>query len=196
MNNIDIFQAQLPPYFYYTPGFLSHAEEKFQQLLHELDRKLYPITMFGKTMMQPRLVAFYADVWVDYSYSQTHFYGSGWHPLLQEIKLAIINKYPQTISLNSVLCNLYRDWNDSMGRHSDNEPQLWDDPIIYSVTLGVSRNFQIKSKTTAQKYHLILEDNSLLMMWHKSQIDYLHWVPKTQKIIWPRINLTFRTIVS
>jgi|GEM_PF-5725361 hypothetical protein len=62
MNNIDIFQAQLPPYFYYTPGFLSHAEEKFQQLLHELDRKLYPITMFGKTMMQPRLVAFYADV--------------------------------------------------------------------------------------------------------------------------------------
>ena len=51
----------LPPNFHYTPNFLNQSDEMFLQLSQDLDRAIYPITMFGKTMMQPRLVAYYAD---------------------------------------------------------------------------------------------------------------------------------------
>ena len=94
------------------------------------------------------------------------------------------------------MCNLYRDGSDSMWWHADDEAELWKDPYIYSVSLWVSRNFQIKSKLSKQKYSIILEDNSIIIMWSKSQIDWLHSISKTKTIIWPRINLTFRTIVK
>ena len=189
----------LPPNFHYTPSFLDQSDQNFLQLSQELERKSYEISMFGKKVLQPRLVAYCADEWVDYAYSQTKLYGHGWHPLLDQVRQAIIHLYPQANSLNSVLCNLYRDGSDSMGRHADDESELWDDPHIYSVTLGSERVFQIKSKgwksqDSWQRYSLMLEDNSLLMMGSGSQIDYVHSIPKTKKIIWPRINLTFRTI--
>ena len=189
-----LLSPTLPPNFHYTPSFLDQSDQSFLQLSQELERKSYEIMMFGKKVLQPRLVAYYANEWVDYAYSQTKLYGQGRHPLLEQIRQAIIHLYPQAKTLNSVLCNLYRDGSDSMGRHADDESELWDDPHIYSVTLGSERVFQIKSKLDWTKYNLTLEDNSLLMMGSGSQIDYMHSIPKTKKSIWPRINLTFRTI--
>lgn len=185
----------LPPHFSYIKDFLPHADAVFTILSQELNRQEYPITMFGKTIMQPRLVSFYGNEWVTYSYSKTTLTWNWWHPLLEDIKQAIIEKYPDAISLNSVLCNLYRDWQDSMWRHADNEKELWNDPHIYSVTLGADRKFCIASKIDSQKWDLILEHNSLLLMWSRSQVDYVHAIPKTTKNMWPRINLTFRTII-
>ena len=193
-----LLSSTLPRNFYYTRNFLDQSDQSFLQLSQELERKSYEIMMFGKKVLQPRLVAYYADEWVDYAYSQTKLYGQGWHPLLEQIRQAIIHLYPQAKTLNSVLCNLYRDGSDSMGRHADDESELWNDPHIYSVTLWSERVFQIKSKGWKledwTKCDLILENNALLMMGSGSQIDYVHSIPKTKKSIWPRINLTFRTI--
>ena len=186
----------LPDNFIYKQNFLTNHKQIFQSLQNDLDRKSYSIKMFGKIIMQPRLVSFYGDNWVCYKYSQTTFCGSGRSPLLENIKKCIIDIYPEAITINSVLCNLYRDGSDSMWWHADDEAELWKDPYIYSVSLWVSRNFQIKSKLSKQKYSIILEDNSIIIMWSKSQIDWLHSISKTKTIIWPRINLTFRTIVK
>ena len=66
---------------------------------------------------------------------------------------------------NSVLLNLYRDGMDSNGWHSDNEPELGNDPKIASITLGEERFFHIKHKKIKDlKYKILLKHGSLLLM--------------------------------
>jgi alkylated DNA repair dioxygenase AlkB len=177
----------------YIPNFLSDADVLFMTLSQQLTRTQYPITMFGKTMMQPRLVSFYAEEGVAYSYSRTYLYGNGRDPTLNHIKIMINDQY--WLIYNSVLCNLYRDGNDSMWWHSDDEAELWDDPCIASVTLWASRVFKMRHKHTREVHNILLEHGSLLLMHSRSQLDREHCMPKTSKLLWSRINLTFRQII-
>jgi alkylated DNA repair dioxygenase AlkB len=43
--------------------------------------------------------------------------------------------------------NLYRDGQDSVGWHADNEPGLGPEPVIASLSLGAVRRFQLKHRT-------------------------------------------------
>lgn len=148
--------------------------------------------MFGKILDQPRLVCYYADNGKNYKYSQTKLIGQWWDLELDKLRIYINSIF--WLSINSVLCNLYRDNHDSMWRHSDDEPELWPDPIICSVTLGAERVFQIKDKDW-NKQNFLLEDGSLIYMWSWSQTNRVHSLPKSKTQSWPRINLTFRTII-
>lgn len=184
--------SMLPSWFQYLPDAIPNADELFVYFSRMLDRQQYPIRMFGKMMMQPRLVAFYADPWCIYSYSQTKLTGSWWDTKLQEM-----NTYLQTnhhLQFNSVLCNLYRDGNDSMGRHSDDEKELGSDPLIASITLWAQRVFQIRHKQTKQRHDILLEHGSILIMVTQSQIEREHCLPKSKHHHWPHINLTWRKI--
>ncbi len=98
-------------------------------------------------------------------------------------------------NFNGVLLNLYRDGSDSMGWHSDNEPELGKDPVIASVSFGATRNFLFKRRDNSSKpFCLTLEPGSLLLMKGKTQENWFHKVPKTKRNIGIRINLTFRTV--
>jgi alkylated DNA repair dioxygenase AlkB len=95
----------------------------------------------------------------------------------------------------SALLNLYRNGNDSNGWHADNEKELGKNPVIASLSLGSSRLFQFKHrKLKDQKYKLILEHGSLLLMKGEMQHYWVHQIPKTKKEVGERINLTFRSI--
>ena len=66
---------------------------------------------------------------------------------------------------DSVLLNLYRDGRDSMGFHADDEPELGDNPLIASVSLGATRRFELRSKRgKPPPLALALEHGSLLVM--------------------------------
>lgn len=186
----------LPPHFEYVQPLFDDDIDRLSILYTDLDWSAYTIRMFWKTFLQPRLVAFYGDIWVQYAYSQTNLIAKDRHPMLASIKNRIIEYYPEAASINSVLCNLYRNGNDSMGWHADDESVLWANPYIYSVSLWATRSFHIKSYDWSKKYKILLENNSLLMMWDGSQVDRLHAIPKTKQNLWMRINLTFRTIGS
>jgi alkylated DNA repair dioxygenase AlkB len=96
---------------------------------------------------------------------------------------------------NAVLLNLYRNGQDSMGWHADNEPEI-DQACIASINIGASRKFKIrKTKDHSEKADFILTHGSLLIM-KDAQKDWQHSVPKTKKNIGPRINMTFRRIIS
>ncbi|MBN8618629.1 MAG: alpha-ketoglutarate-dependent dioxygenase AlkB, partial [Anaerolineae bacterium] len=96
---------------------------------------------------------------------------------------------------NSVLLNLYRDGNDSVGWHSDDEPELGTNPVIASLTLGAARAFQFRHRTNRDlRVNLELTHGSLLIMAGATQHHWHHQVPKTRKPLPPRINLTFRVI--
>ena len=99
---------------------------------------------------------------------------------------------------NSVLLNQYRHRKDSVSWHSDDEPELGKEPIIASVSFGATRQFMLKhkSKTEIKPITLNLNSGSLLLMKGKTQECWLHQVPKTRKEVSPRINLTFRTILT
>ena len=98
-------------------------------------------------------------------------------------------------SFNSCLLNLYHTGEEGMAWHSDGEKDLKKDGAIGSVSFGAERKFSFKHKTTKETVSLMLEHGSLLVMKGTTQTHWLHRLPPTKKILKPRINLTFRTIV-
>jgi alkylated DNA repair dioxygenase AlkB len=90
---------------------------------------------------------------------------------------------------------LYRNGQDSNGWHADDEKELGEFPKIASVSFGASRKFKMRRKDNhKEKFEIVLNHGSLLLMLGKTQAYWQHQIPKTRKIISERINLTFRII--
>ncbi|MBT8142240.1 MAG: alpha-ketoglutarate-dependent dioxygenase AlkB [Gammaproteobacteria bacterium] len=166
----------------------------FDTLRDEIEWRHEKIRLFGKRVLQPRLTAWYGDPGTDYVYSGLKNTPKAWTPTLQAIKHKI-EEYSKT-RFNSVLLNLYRDGQDSMGWHQDNEPELGDNPVIASLSFGASRKFQMRHKfdKTLAKLDFELHSGSLLIMSGQTQQYWQHQLAKTKKAVGQRINLTFRTI--
>ena len=95
-----------------------------------------------------------------------------------------------------MLANLYRDGADSMDWHSDDEASLGPAPVIASVNLGAPRRFQLRRKDDKKtKIEISLGGGDVLVMGGRCQLQWQHRVPKTQAIVAPRVNLTFRNVV-
>ncbi|GAB5415601.1 MAG: alpha-ketoglutarate-dependent dioxygenase AlkB [Congregibacter sp.] len=180
----------------FDPAFydVQTAERLFVSLKQQTPWRSESITLFGKTMLQPRLIAWYGDADVDYGYSGKRLSPEPWTPLLLEIRSAMEEAARQ--SFNSVLLNLYRDERDSMGLHADDEPELGPAPVIASLSLGADRVFRMKHKTRKDLKPLKLElsNGSLLIMKGPTQQHWKHEVPKSRHACGPRINLTFRKV--
>lgn len=179
-----------------------YTENQCCQLFHELQSTILwrqdRIQLFGKSINIPRLQAWYADSGLSYQYSGITLTPESWTPLLSAIKKKVETLSDQ--SFNSVLINLYRDGQDSNGWHADNEPELGNDPVIASLSLGSTRRFRMRhlQAKTARIDSLTfdLESGSLLLMSGKTQSCWQHSITKTSRPVQPRINLTFRNIVN
>lgn len=179
----------------YYPEFipLAQAQTAYNTLVQTLDWAQYPIQMFGKTLLQPRLIAWYGDKGVQYQYSQTKLRAAGWPPLLGQWRQAL-QAFTGT-SFNAVLANYYRDGQDSMGWHSDDEPELGDQPTIAALSFGAVRRLQFRHRQDRQrKAYIDLEPGSLLLMQGNSQQEWQHQIAKTKRVQAGRINLTYRHI--
>ncbi|EKO3972783.1 alpha-ketoglutarate-dependent dioxygenase AlkB [Vibrio fluvialis] len=170
-----------------TPTQADHA---FSVLTQELDWQQEAITLFGKSVLQPRLQAWYGDK--AYTYSGLTMPPKAWTPMLVDLKQRCELLAGQ--AFNSVLANLYRDGQDSMGWHQDNEPELGQQPVIASLSLGETRRFVLRHLHSKEKFELPLSHGSLLIMAGNTQHFWQHCVPKTVRTLEPRINLTFRLI--
>lgn len=152
-----------------------------------------PIRIMGRAVMQPRLTAWVGDPEATYTYSGVRLEPEPWSPALLELRACVSHASGE--QLNSVLCNLYRDGEDSMGFHADAERELGPEPVIASLSLGATRRFQVRHRRdTSDRLDLELNDGSLLVMSGPLQQHYRHAVPKQRAIREPRINLTFRRI--
>jgi alkylated DNA repair dioxygenase AlkB len=164
------------------------------KLIAETPWRTDPIKVWGKVYMQPRLMAWYGDMGKSYRYSGRLYEPYPWTPLLLQLKDGVEQACDHTF--NSVLLNYYRDGNDSMGFHSDNEVELGKNPVIASLSLGETRTFILKHKTnkSLKPIRLKLNDASLLLMAGELQTHWQHGIPKENKSCSARINLTFRTV--
>ncbi len=176
---------------FFDDNFLNPEEagELFQHLRDKTDWK----QEVGHGRPFPRLTAWYADDGLVYSYSGVTHHGTGWTPEVQAIKQRI--ERASGADFNSLLINFYRGGQDSIGFHSDDEPELGTNPVVASLSLGSPRDFILKHKKTGAKQTFELTDGCLLVMGGTCQHVYLHAVPKTQREVGERINLTFRKIL-
>jgi alkylated DNA repair dioxygenase AlkB len=181
----------------YYNNFLLNKEsiDLYNKMLHNIDWVQHPIRMFGKTYLQPRLIAFQGDKKITYRYSNTSLEAEEWSAEIRFIKIKLQKIFG--LNFNCVLINQYRDGQDSMGWHSDNEKELGSSPLIASVSLGAERKIQFRNiNDHSQKNTVMLNNGSLLIMSGETQNHWQHQISKSKKIKTPRINLTFRTILK
>lgn len=173
------------------------AEQLYQELYKEVKWELRKLFMFGRWVDQPRLTALYGDDGKAYSYTGTTWETHPWIDPLVEIKDMVSKEVGQEI--NAVLCNLYRDGKDSCGWHSDAGKSDGQNPMICSISLGATRIFQVKHKSDpdfSKPISIPLPAGSLLIMAGEMQHYWQHAVPKAELPTPPRINLTFRTVMT
>ena len=179
------------------PDFLSPSEgyALLDRLQISVSWETHSVRLFGRTHQCPRLIAWYGDSGARYKYSGVVHQPREWLEELTTLRSSIQQALDSPF--NSVLLNYYRDGNDGMGMHSDDEPELGTRPVIASVSLGETRRFvlQPRDKSRAAGVKLDLPHGSLLVMQGFCQRDWKHGVPKTRKSAGPRINLTFRNIL-
>src|SRR5438552_15733398 len=154
---------------------------------------------FGHSV--PRDEAYYGDPGTHYTYSRREYKPLPWIPELLSLRAHVEEATPVAASANlslpqpgynAVLCNLYRDGNDSVGLHADAEPEMG--PVIASVSLGAERSFRLKGQDGAVAFAERLPHGSLLIMGGKTQKNYKHEIPKKPDVAQARIKLTFRRI--
>lgn len=174
--------------------FEGYCDEKMEDAILGITWRNDTITLFGKTHPQPRLTAWYGDPGIAYSYSGIHMKALPWTPALLKIKKQL--EADLNTSFNSVLINYYRDGNDHMSYHADDEKELGPRPTIASLSFGETRSFQLKHKYDLQKKTVILPvtNGSLVVMKGDLQHYWVHKIAKTKKAIGARVNLTFRMI--
>ncbi|MDP3672447.1 MAG: alpha-ketoglutarate-dependent dioxygenase AlkB [Telluria sp.] len=165
--------------------------EVLARLIDETAWRAELVTVWGKQHRQPRLTAWHGAA--RYTYAGLTLEPLPFTCLQQEIKAAV--EQASGRRFNSVLLNYYRDERDSMGMHSDAEPELGPEPAIASVSFGATRTFILKHKRNKQTVKLNLTDGSLLLMTGQTQKNWLHGINKEAKAKGPRVNLTFRYIV-
>jgi len=182
--------------FCYIPDFLpaTTANCLVECLWAGLQWSQRDITLFGRSVQQPRLTSWYGDPDAHYSYSGLCLHPLPWHPRLLELRRLLQERLRH--DFNSVLANAYRDGHDGMGWHADDEKELGPKPLIASLSLGENRRFLLRKKLekNSRSVGLQLEHGSLLVMQGDSQSRYLHSLPKTRKPAGLRINLTFRQV--
>ena len=177
------------------PTLLSYheANQLFDTLKKNIIWEKQKIKLYGEVHDVPRLTAWYGDPNKSYIYSGIQLNTKPWNAALLKIreKIEKISK----IKFNSVLLNLYRSGSDSVSWHSDDEPELGLNPVIGSLSLGETRQFQMKHKSDCDlKQKILLQHGSFLLMRGKTQHHWLHQIPKRKNLKGERINLTFRVI--
>ena len=181
----------------FIEGFVDDHEALMERLVSSLPLRTENVRIAGRTYPTPRLTSWHGDPGCSYAYSGRVFEPEPWTEGLDALRAAL--EPACGVRFNSVLASYYRDGADSMGAHSDDEPELGpapDDVRIASISLGARRRFVLKHRKTDEVHEWALGEGSLLLMGGTLQRFYAHRVPKTRRPVGPRLNLAFRLVDS
>lgn len=177
----------------------AEADALFAGLRQAVAWEGHRIRLFGREVASPRLSCWIGDPGATYTYSRSRFEPQPWPVALATLRPCI--EQACDAGFNSVLANLYRDGNDAMGWHSDDEPELGPQPVIASLSLGAQRRFRFRRRRAhgepmqpGDTFELLLPHGSLLRMAGDTQRSYKHDLPRVRNLAGARINLTFRQV--
>lgn len=180
---------------YLVDPFLAPEEAGalFDALLTGIRWRQDTIKLWGKVHDVPRLQQWFADEGMVYTWSGIRMEPEPWSAPLERLRARL--QEAVGLRFNTALANLYRDGNDTVGWHADDEPELGDAPIIASVSLGATRDFVLRHRSRTELVQSIrLSHGSLLIMEGETQEHWKHCVPRRKRVHAPRINLTFRHV--
>jgi alkylated DNA repair dioxygenase AlkB len=170
------------------------ADAAFAALRDEIPWRQEHLRMFGSVIPVPRLEAWIADDGLEYTYSGIAHTPQPWTPTV--VAMRELCDRLAGASFNSVLCNLYRDGNDGVDWHADDEREFGRNPVIASVSLGATRRFDFRRVDDhAVRVGVDLHHGDVVIMRGTTQELWRHRIPKTRAHVGERINLTFRTVV-
>ncbi len=161
-----------------------------EHLRYSCEWEARSIVLFGRKVLQPRLVAWYGEL--PYRYS-----GQTLEPRTPPPEIADLMRRVSDVRdtpFNHVLLNRYRDGQDSMGRHSDDEAELGESPAVATLSLGASRRFDVY-RAKARVWSAELAHGDLLLMLGRCQHELEHALPKQRPVTNERISLTFRRVL-
>ncbi len=169
------------------------ADHVYEALSRETFWEQHVVRLFGRAVAAPRLSCWMGDSGANYRYSGQTYVPVPWSGTVSTIRTRI-----ESVThgrFNSCLLNWYRHGADSMGWHSDDEPELGAQPLIASVSLGAERRFVMRlKKERREKVSVLLGHGDVLWMGGATQREYQHALPKTARPCGGRINLTFRWV--
>ena len=180
------------------PSFLpaKSANELFIHLMKTIDWKPEVVKMFGKTIETRRQVAFFGMESQCYVYSGTRHQARPMPASLIEVLKRVQDHCDEPF--NTILATRYLDGKTGLGWHRDDEGELG--PLgqiqIASLSLGVTRQFEIRHHLTQNIHRFDLESGTLALMAKGFQERWQHRVPVASKITEPRISLSFRTLTK
>lgn len=186
----------------YWPEFYSTEEAKnhFSNLRNSIEWKEHTYS-WGTKM--PRLTAFYGEG--QYNYSGVKNEAKPFPAALLSIKSFLETSISR--EFNACLLNLYRNGNDSVAWHFDNEKDLEPKGTIASLSLGRTRTFYIRDKNKMETA-IPLNSGDLFIMHGDFQETYMHAIKKELSIKkgtshvehnseeHERINITFRNTIK
>lgn len=164
------------------------ADSSFEALMAADFWQQDEVVMFGRRRILSRKMAWFGDV--PYGYAGSLKLPVAWDAEVLRVKTLV--EAECGCSFNSCLLNRYADGGEGMGWHADNESTLVPGATIASVSFGAERLFRFKHRTTHEQVELALQHGSLLLMEGETQSHWVHALPKSRRIVAPRINLTFR----
>ena len=152
---------------------------------------------FNKTVKVPRGQASYTlseDIHYDYKVSG----GSPPNTVMTEQLKEITAKVNDVLgtNFNTILLNKYKDGEDCIGYHRDNEAGWREGTGFATLAFGAERDFLVKHEASAEVTSVLHKDGCVLHMPSPMNQDHLHSVPKRKRIKDCRISLTYREIVS
>ncbi len=184
--------SPLQEHWTHTPHWMKKvdAEYWFRYLITLPKWESPCLSVYGRKFNTPRLATFMGEIGVTYTYSGFTHIAENWPewflPLLDSVNLFTQCKY------NGCLLNFYRDGNDCMGWHADDEVEIDQSSPITSLSFGVKRDFYFKHRISSAKRLLSLGSGDLLVMHPMCQKYWYHSLPKRAKLKEGRVNLTFR----
>jgi alkylated DNA repair dioxygenase AlkB len=199
---MDLFDQQIIPVplsdqagsgeIYFWPNWLasSAANELLSTAIAQTPWRHDQINIAGKTIPIPRLQNWFGDPNTSYTYSRIRLQAVIFPDWMESLRLAV-EQHTQH-PFNRALVNYYRDGQDSVDWHADDEPELGPAPVIASLSLGAERQFQMRHNSSKQRLSISLPHGSLLLMGAGIQAHWQHRIAKVKDLQEPRVNFTFR----
>lgn len=139
-----------------------------------------------------RLVAWFGKS--QYTYSKRTHVPNNNCPSTIKTLLSTLNEF-MNCNFNSVLINVYKNGNNSVGWHRDAEKELDKNHCIASISIGATRLFEVRHLFRQHQYTLPMTHGMLLIMQGAFQSEFEHRVPADDRCSEYRINLTFRKLI-
>ncbi|CAL1301047.1 unnamed protein product [Larinioides sclopetarius] len=152
------------------------------------------VVVFNKRYPVPRKVSTYGDKNLTYTFAGNTLPTKPLIPILVKI-LEEANKFLKDGSFNYILINRYKDGQDKIGSHRDNETDMDPNSSIVTFSFGAERTMIFK-RPNFNSVKIPLKNGSVLAMNPPTNEFWYHEIPREKRIKDVRISLTFRKNLS